>query len=69
MSYQDEIMRRVEKPGFGDFFRRPGRGVQEYLLDVGQSARADFCYEFDEYGRLFIEDEDDPAQRMLSKCN
>lgn len=69
MSYEDEIMQRIENCSFGGFFRRPSGGikVKEYPLEICQkTAKADFCYEFGQSGRLFIEPEDDGAQRAVS---
>jgi len=65
LSYEDEIIKRVDS-AYG-VFRPPTIGVKEYpLLLYRRTGKADFCFEFAKTGLLFIEAEDDPAQRALN---
>ena len=66
MNYKDEIEKRVRlsKP---DFFIEPEEGSREYPLGILDNiGQADFCWQFGQDGRLFIEDEDDNSQRALN---
>ncbi len=62
MSYKEEIEGRVNL-----VFALPQVGIREYQLNISNNTGlADFCWNFGEHGRLFIEDEDDNSQRGLN---
>jgi len=59
--YKNMIAKLVEDNCWGGLFRAPQSGAEEYPLDLsGSGGRADYCYEFEESGKLFIEDDDAP---------
>lgn len=66
MNHKNKII-KIVKNSTPDFFWQPSIGIQEYPLDItGKKAKADFRFEFAGSGLLFIEDEDDNAQRALN---
>ncbi|WNM56381.1 hypothetical protein [Candidatus Nitrospira allomarina] len=59
--YKNEIHNLVKDDCWSGFFRDPEKSPREFPLRLSDCiGRADFCYEFEESGKLFIEDDDAP---------